>query len=329
MGQEEGVRGRRPSRAPETGGVENRPEEAQAPLGQEGPRADVGVGGKKGEWLGRSRAPQALLPPPPPGEPHPGTQPTLGAPGALQGALPFRSACRSVAGVGQRQEPREGLTPASPRPDHFQRLLNDSERALQDAFPSAFGELYAQSTGAFRDLYSELRLYYRGANLHLQEALAEFWAHLLEHLFKQLHPQLLLPDDYLDCLGKQAEALRPFGEAPRELRLRATRAFVAARSFVQGLGVASDVVRKVVQVCRTARGSRKHAGPWAAALGLGMCSAVSRRSPRWPPLLFSPVPDQPRSQAGSGGRGAWGWARSQPHGRGKRRVGPVPGGRRG
>lgn len=132
--------------------------------------------------------------------------------------------------------------------DHFQRLLNDSERALQDAFPGAFGDLYTQNTRAFRDLYAELRLYYRGANLHLEETLAEFWARLLERLFKQLHPQLLLPDDYLDCLGKQAEALRPFGDAPRELRLRATRAFVAARSFVQGLGVASDVVRKVAQV---------------------------------------------------------------------------------
>ncbi|VFV37540.1 glypican-1-partial [Lynx pardinus] len=121
-------------------------------------------------------------------------------------------------------------------------------RALQDTFPGAFGELYTQSARAFRDLYSELRLYYRGANLHLEETLAEFWARLLERLFRQLHPQLLLPDDYLDCLGKQAEALRPFGEAPRELRLRATRAFVAARAFVQGLGVASDVVRKVAQV---------------------------------------------------------------------------------
>ncbi|XP_041487809.1 glypican-1 isoform X2 [Microtus oregoni] len=132
--------------------------------------------------------------------------------------------------------------------DHFQRLLNDSERTLQDAFPGAFGDLYTQNTRAFRDLYAELRLYYRGANLHLEETLAEFWARLLERLFRQLHPQLLLPDDYLDCLGKLAEALRPFGDAPRELRLRATRAFVAARSFVQGLGVASDVVRKVAQV---------------------------------------------------------------------------------
>ncbi|XP_065773259.1 glypican-1 isoform X2 [Muntiacus reevesi] len=132
--------------------------------------------------------------------------------------------------------------------DHFQRLLNDSERVLQEAFPGAFGELYTQNAKAFRDLYAELRLYYGGANLHLQETLAEFWARLLERLFRQLHPQLLLPDDYLDCLGKQAEPLRPFGEAPRELRLRATRAFVAARTFVQGLGVAGDVVRKVAKV---------------------------------------------------------------------------------
>lgn len=132
--------------------------------------------------------------------------------------------------------------------DHFQQLLNNSERVLQDTFPGAFGELYTQNAQAFGDLYTELRLYYHGANLHLEETLAEFWARLLEHLFRQLHPQLPLPDDYLDCLGKQAETLRPFGDAPRELRLRAPRAFVAARAFIQGLGVASDVVRKVAQV---------------------------------------------------------------------------------
>lgn len=140
--------------------------------------------------------------------------------------------------------------------DHFQQLLNNSERVLQDTFPGAFGELYTQNAQAFGDLYTELRLYYHGANLHLEETLAEFWARLLEHLFRQLHPQLPLPDDYLDCLGKQAETLRPFGDAPRELRLRAPRAFVAARAFIQGLGVASDVVRKVAQVPLSAECSR-------------------------------------------------------------------------
>ncbi|XP_074120277.1 glypican-1 [Sminthopsis crassicaudata] len=131
---------------------------------------------------------------------------------------------------------------------HFQDLLNKSERALQDTFPGVHGDLYTQNARLFRDLYSELRRYYRGANINLEEALAEFWARLLERLFKQLHPQYVLPDEYLDCMGKQAEAYRPFGEAPRELKLRATRAFVAVRSFVQGLGVAIDVVRKVSQV---------------------------------------------------------------------------------
>lgn len=153
-----------------------------------------------------------------------------------------------MSGLAEEQGPPPQGVIASPLcTDHFQRLLNDSERTLQEVFPGAFGDLYTQNARAFRDLYAELRLYYRGANLHLEETLAEFWARLLERLFKQLHPQLL-SDDYLDCLGKQAEALHPFGDAPRELRLRATRAFVAARSFVQGLGVASDVVRKVAQV---------------------------------------------------------------------------------
>ena len=190
--------------------------------------------------------------------------------------------------MGWGQEAPGGLTAPPPHtgPDHFQHLLNESERALQDTFPGAFGELYTQSARAFRDLYSELRLYYRGANLHLEETLAEFWARLLERLFRQLHPQLLLPDDYLDCLGKQAEALRPFGEAPRELRLRATRAFVAARAFVQGLGVASDVVRKVAQVRLAAPlpspPPRGPFGPAPAALHLGPapCPGVS-----WPGSL--------------------------------------------
>lgn len=166
--------------------------------------------------------------------------------------------------------------------------MNDSERALQEAFPGAFGELYTQNAKAFRDLYAELRLYYGGANLHLQETLAEFWARLLERLFRQLHPQLLLPDDYLDCLGKQAEPLRPFGEAPRELRLRATRAFVAARTFVQGLGVAGDVVRKVAKVRAPPPAPPLPAGG-VGDLGCELC------------------PGQGPRPVGAGRGGAWGW----------------------
>ncbi|KAB1278901.1 Glypican-1, partial [Camelus dromedarius] len=126
----------------------------------------------------------------------------------------------------------------------LEAALLDSGRALQTTLATQLRGFDGPSGTCTHELRSTIPR----ASLHLEESLAEFWARLLERLFRQLHPQLLLPDDYLDCLGKQAEALRPFGEAPRELRLRAARAFVAARSFVQGLGVAGDVVRKVAQV---------------------------------------------------------------------------------
>lgn len=267
---------------------------------------------------------------------------TAGVPGGLPGSPPWRP--RSVGVVRGRAGTSSGLTAASPRPDHFQRLLNDSERALQDAFPGAFGELYTQNARAFRDLYAELRRYHRGANLHLEETLAEFWARLLERLFRQLHPQLLLPDDYLDCLGKQAEPLRPFGDAPHELRLRATRAFVAARTFVQGLGLATDVVRKVAQVRPAARGSwgalrlphhftsqtpGPALGPWASGhLPTPGCCRGLRTAPQRvcaPPRAAhpgqpTPCPVSSSASLGPGqeGKRVWGWVPSQLQGSGGR-----------
>ncbi|XP_033894118.1 glypican-1 [Acipenser ruthenus] len=131
---------------------------------------------------------------------------------------------------------------------YFLDLLNKSERSLQDMFSKTYGELYTSNAKIFSDLYTELRHYYRGANLNLEEALHEFWTRLLERLFRRLNPQYQMSDEFLDCVVKHAETLKPFGEAPRELKLKVTRPFIAARSFVQGLDMASDVVRKVAQV---------------------------------------------------------------------------------
>ncbi|KAI4872919.1 hypothetical protein NFI96_005301 [Prochilodus magdalenae] len=133
---------------------------------------------------------------------------------------------------------------------YFLELLNSSERWLEEAFVKALGTLYGPSAGVFRDLYSDLRRYYRGAALNLEEVLDEFWTRLLERLLKTSDPAAasLISDDFLECASKQTEALRPFGEAPRELKGRLVRVFIAARAFVQGLNVAGDVVRKVSQV---------------------------------------------------------------------------------
>lgn len=115
---------------------------------------------------------------------------------------------------------------------------------------AALGDLYRPNAGMFRDLYADLRRYYSGASLNLEEILDEFWMRLLERLLKASDPETasLLSDDFLECASKQTETLRPFGDAPRELKIKLVRAFIAARAFVQGLNVAGDIVRKVSQV---------------------------------------------------------------------------------
>ncbi|XP_052319559.1 glypican-1-like [Oncorhynchus keta] len=127
-------------------------------------------------------------------------------------------------------------------------LLNRSEGVLQQSYPPALGSLYTQNTRVFSDLYTELRRYYRGSSVNIEEALNEFWARLLERMFKGANGRYLIGDDYLECVSKQSETLRPFGDTPRDLKLKVTRTFVAARSFVQGLVISGEVVRKVSQV---------------------------------------------------------------------------------
>lgn len=59
---------------------------------------------------------------------------------------------------------------------------------------------------------------------------------------------MITGEDYLECVSKQTETLRPFGDMPQKIKMTVTRAILAARSFVQALSVSGDVVRKVSQV---------------------------------------------------------------------------------
>uniref|UniRef100_A0A672RTX6 Glypican-1 n=1 Tax=Sinocyclocheilus grahami TaxID=75366 RepID=A0A672RTX6_SINGR len=133
-------------------------------------------------------------------------------------------------------------------PDFFLELLNRSEASLQTSFQTGFGPLFSQISKVFQDLYSDLRRYYRGSNVNLEEALNEFWARLLERLFKTLNPQYIIGEEYLECVAKQSETLKPFGDTPRELKTKITRTVIAARTFVQGLVISGEAVRKVSQV---------------------------------------------------------------------------------
>ncbi|XP_049889283.1 glypican-1b [Epinephelus moara] len=131
---------------------------------------------------------------------------------------------------------------------YFLDLLNRSASSLQENFIPSWGVLYTENSQVFSDLYADLMRYYRGSNVNLEEALNEFWSRLLEKLFYQANKQYFIGDDYLECVSKQLETLRPFGDTPRTMKMTVTRTFVAARSFVQGLVVSGEVVRRVSQV---------------------------------------------------------------------------------
>lgn len=68
---------------------------------------------------------------------------------------------------------------------YFVELLNRSAISLHESFTSTWGVVYSQNSHVFSDLYTDLRHYYRGSNVNLEEVLNEFWARLLEKLFSQ------------------------------------------------------------------------------------------------------------------------------------------------
>ncbi|XP_068599616.1 glypican-1 [Brachionichthys hirsutus] len=131
---------------------------------------------------------------------------------------------------------------------YFTELHGRSERFLQEAL-TPLGPLYSQNTRLFGGLYNDLRQYYRGSALNLDETLSDFWSRLLEHTFKSsTTTDVNLSEDYLECVAKQQETLRPFGDIPRDMKTKVIRAFVTARSFVLGLTISGEVVRKVSQI---------------------------------------------------------------------------------
>uniref|UniRef100_G1NPX4 Glypican 6 n=1 Tax=Meleagris gallopavo TaxID=9103 RepID=G1NPX4_MELGA len=129
--------------------------------------------------------------------------------------------------------------------EFFRELLENAERSLNDMFVRTYGTLYMQNSEVFQDLFTELKRYYTGGNVNLEEMLNDFWARLLERMFQLINPQYHFTEDYLECVSKYTDQLKPFGDVPRKLKVQVTRAFIAARTFVQGLTVGREVANRV------------------------------------------------------------------------------------
>ncbi|XP_018598567.2 glypican-6-like isoform X1 [Scleropages formosus] len=132
----------------------------------------------------------------------------------------------------------------------FRELLINAERSLNDMFVRTYGQMYMKNAELFGNFFRELNRYYvsGSAAVNLDAMLADFWADLLERMFRLVNVQYEFPDEYMECVSRHTEQLRPFGDVPRKLRLQLTRAFVAARTFTRGLELLPEAVGKVSAV---------------------------------------------------------------------------------
>lgn len=132
--------------------------------------------------------------------------------------------------------------------EFFLELLENTERSLNEMFLRTYGKPYMQNSEVFENLFAELKRYYTGGNVNLEEMLNDFWSRLLERMFTLLNSQYIITEDYLECISKYTDQLKPFGDVPRKLKAQVTRAFIAARTFVQGLSVGREVAQRVAKV---------------------------------------------------------------------------------
>lgn len=140
------------------------------------------------------------------------------------------------------------------RHDHFDKffreLLKNAESSLHKMFVRTYGMMYVQNAELFKKFFEDLTRYYvsGSAAINLESMLSDFWAELLERMFRLVNVQYEFSDAYMECVSRHTEQLLPFGDVPRKLRIHLTRAFVAARTFTKGLALMPKVVNKVSTV---------------------------------------------------------------------------------
>lgn len=117
-------------------------------------------------------------------------------------------------------------------------------------FVLTYGVMYVKNAELFKQFFEDLRRYYASGSsaVQLDSMLADFWAELLERMFRLVNVQYEFSDSYMECVSRHTEELKPFGDVPRKLKLQLSRAFIAARTFTLGLQLIPEVVSKVSTV---------------------------------------------------------------------------------
>uniref|UniRef100_A0A8C6S8D3 Glypican 4 n=1 Tax=Neogobius melanostomus TaxID=47308 RepID=A0A8C6S8D3_9GOBI len=133
---------------------------------------------------------------------------------------------------------------------YFKELLVNSEKSLHKMFTRTYGMMYVQNSELFKNFFADLTRYYVSGSpaINLESMMADFWAELLERMFRLVNVQYEFSDAYMECVSRHTDQLLPFGDVPRKLKIQITRSFVAARTFTKGLSLMPQVVNKVSAV---------------------------------------------------------------------------------
>lgn len=118
-------------------------------------------------------------------------------------------------------------------------------------FLKTYGVIYEQNSKIFSELFQNLKLYYKGQDLNLEDVLENFFETLMQHMFKLLNTNYAFDAQYLQCVTESMDELKPFGDVPSKLSTQVKRAFIGARTFHQGLVIGREVINtfsKVVAV---------------------------------------------------------------------------------
>ncbi|XP_059403479.1 glypican-2 [Carassius carassius] len=156
--------------------------------------------------------------------------------------------------------------------EFFQEMMDVAEKSMNQMFTQTYGHLYTQNALIFKQLFSDLRRFYTGGRVSLAEVLSDFWAGLVERVFTLINPQYQFSEDYLECVSKHAEQLRPFGDVPHKLYIQVSRALTAARSLVQSLAAGRDIVNKATKLMVRSECIRALMRQWFCPLCRGLPS---------------------------------------------------------
>lgn len=124
-------------------------------------------------------------------------------------------------------------------------LIDKASRDLHDMFLKTYGVLYQQNSKIFSELFRNLKRYYQGSDLNLEDVLESFFATLMQQMFKLLNANYAFDNRYLQCVTENMDELKPFGDVPKKLSTQVKRAFIATRTFHQGLAIGKEVINAV------------------------------------------------------------------------------------